>query len=135
MGLSAQAWPIARRDLEPGMRQANCVKVSGRPAGMVRSAAQTLRWNGVPRISRSISRPVVGEDRALKMLHVSLYGALVADDHVVRKNLPELVFQFFGIRTQQDGAHPYSTAGNESLAEITSSYPELDGLDPVCRCM
>src|SRR5258708_16066556 len=57
------------------MRQANCAKVSGRPAGMVRSASQTLRWKDVPRISSAISSPAFGEDKKRRILNISSFTA------------------------------------------------------------
>src|SRR5882672_1522055 len=57
------------------MRRANCAKVSGRPAGMVRSASQTLRWKDVPRISSAISSPALGEDRKRRILNISSFTA------------------------------------------------------------
>jgi hypothetical protein len=90
------------------------------------------RSNGSASASRSISS---GSWTLVFSSTDSANAAQVADEHIVGKYLPKLDFQFFRVRTQQDGAHPHSTAGNEHLAEITGSDRELDGLDCVDRLM
>src|SRR3984957_7707179 len=55
IGFSAQAWAIAGSDFGPLTRRASCAYVKGFPNAIVRSASQTRRWNGVPRMSRSRS--------------------------------------------------------------------------------
>jgi len=108
------------------MRQANCAKVSGRPAGMVRSASQTLALEGrAADIESNIESGARRKRKTQDLGYIFLYGALVADEHIVRKDLPKLDFQFFRVRTQQDGAHTRSTACNEDLADIAAKRPRI----------
>jgi len=79
----------------------------GRPRRNGAERLPDLRWKDVPRKYREQYRAQrFGEDRKRRILDISFFDALSLRMIYRRKDLPELDFQFFCIRTQIWRIHP-----------------------------
>src|ERR1700755_452139 len=113
--------------------------------GQLREREWSTRWNGAERlpdlalkrraanIEGDVEPVARRRQKPLNPGYVFFHGALIADEHRIRNDLPQFDFQFFRVRAQQDSAHSHPTAGNEDFTEIAARDGKLNRLGCVDR--